>query len=98
MDDGANTGHCQGIAVVNVADASVGVGAGQQPGVEHPAQIYVVYKGGVALGEFDGIYFGFGFTNNGRFRDIALQHNIGLRLYLRLHVPPAAATRHLWRG
>ena len=40
-----------GLAVVDVDDACVSVGAPEQLGVEHPAKLDVVGEGGVALGQ-----------------------------------------------
>ncbi|MCB9007988.1 MAG: hypothetical protein H6656_11585 [Ardenticatenaceae bacterium] len=45
----------------------MGVRAGEQLGVQHPAQINVVHEGGVAFGELDRVHFGFWFADNGRF-------------------------------
>ncbi len=69
MDDGVHAGQRDGFAVVDVQDAGVGVGAGEQLGVQHAAHVDVIDEGGVAFGQFDGVDFGFWFADNGRFRD-----------------------------
>jgi hypothetical protein len=82
MDDGADAGQGGRFAVVYVQDAGVGVGAGEQFGVEHPAHFHIIHEGGVAFGEFDGVYFGFWFADNGRFRHARFQFDVSLRLGL----------------
>ena len=55
-------------AVIDIEDAGVGMGAGQQLAVEHAAHFKIIDEGGIALGQLEGVDFDFGFADHFHFR------------------------------
>ncbi len=94
VDDGPHAGDGSCLAVVDLDDTGVGVGAGQQPGVEHAAHLDVIDKRRVALGQLDGVDLRLGLAHNLRLRaGVAVQHKDGVGLRVRCRAKDAVGRR-----
>ncbi len=99
MDNGPHARDGPRLAVINRHNAGVGVGAGQQAGVEHAAQLDVIDERRVALGQLDGVDLRLGLAHNLRLRaGVAVQHEHGVGLCVRCRAEDAVGRRvgRLW--
>ncbi len=63
-EDGVHAGECQRPAAVDIEDACMGMGAGEQAAMEHAGHLHVVGEDGAPFGQFDGVDFRLRFVDH----------------------------------